>query len=97
MLTIVKSAFDKKNLAKTTLINAENWRQDSIILRDPSKLSEYIEALNKSFRIMDLGITSSKAMIKPQYKIYHELYGIPTNLTYDPHLMKPILDSLQML
>jgi methyl-accepting chemotaxis protein len=97
MLKIVKSAFDKKNLAKTTLINAENWRQDSVILRDPTKLSEYIEALNKSYRIMDLGITSSKAMIKPQYKIYHELYGIPPNLAYDPHLMKPILDSLQML
>lgn len=97
MLKIVKSAFDNKNLAKTTLINSEKWRQDSIILHDSTKLSEFIEALNKSYRIMDLGITASKAMIKPQYKIYHELYGIPPNLAYDPHLMKPILDSLQML
>ena len=97
MLKIVKSAFDNKNLAKTTLINAENWRQDSIILNDPNKLREFIEALNKTFRILDLTVTASKATLKPQYTIYHELYGIPPNLEYDPHLMKPILEQLQIL
>jgi hypothetical protein len=96
MLKIVKSAFDNKNLAKTTLINSEKWQQDSITLHDPAKLQEFINSLNKSFFLLDLGITSSKATLKPQYKMYHQLYGIPPNLEYDPYLMKEILDTLNL-
>jgi len=96
MLKIVKSAFDNKNLAKTTLINSQQWQQDSITLHDPTKLQEFINSLNKSFFLLDLGITSSKATLKPQYKMYHQLYGIPPNLEYDPYLMKEILDTLNL-
>jgi hypothetical protein len=94
MLKIVKTAFDNKILAKTALINSEKWKQDSALLHDPEKLKEYVNALSKSFYLINLTVSSSKAMIKRQYAIYHEMYGIPDKLAYDPFLMKPILVSL---
>jgi hypothetical protein len=96
MLKIVKYAFDNKIEKQTALINAESWRQDSITLRDSEKLKEYLEMLTKSFRILDLTITAPKATLKPQYTRYHELYGIPPNLDYDPQLMKQIFDELDI-
>jgi hypothetical protein len=94
ILSIVKSAFDKKNLVKSTLINSETWRQDSLILHDPDKLKEFIDNLNKSFKLIDFGIRAPTAILKQQYAMYHQLYGVPDNLNYDPELMKPILESL---
>jgi len=94
ILTLVKFGFDKKNTLKQTLINTEKWHKDSIILNDRKKLAEYVSSLNKSFDIMQLTITASKLTLKPQYLIYHNLYGIPNSLKYDPVLMKQILSAL---
>jgi hypothetical protein len=96
ILSLVKSAFEQKNLAKSTLINSEIWRQDSLILHDPDKLKEFIDNLNKSLRLIDFGITSSRIILKQQYAMYHNRYGVPDNLNYDPQLMKPILEILKL-
>jgi hypothetical protein len=97
MLTTVKNAFDSKILTQTTLENSEGWKADSAILRDPTKLQEYIDSFNKNYVLLDLAITAPKATIKPQYQMYHDLYGVPNNLEYNPQLMKTILENLGLI
>jgi predicted nucleic acid-binding Zn-ribbon protein len=95
MLNIVKSAYDNKNLAKTTLINAENWKNDSIILRDNDKLQEYINNLSKNMYFTSVSISSAYATLKPKYQIYIQLYGLPENLMFDPSKLSNIIRAME--
>jgi hypothetical protein len=95
MLKIVKSAYDNKNLAKSTLLNSESWRNDSIILRDRDKLQEYINNLSKSFYLTSVNVTSTYANLKPQYQIYIQLYGLPDNLMFDPDKLSNIIRAIE--
>jgi hypothetical protein len=94
ILSLIKSAFDKKNLALSAIIESEDWKKDSDILNNADKLREYVENLNKTISLFKLGIQSIAVELKQQYIIYHNLYGVPANLEYDPVLMKPILEEL---
>lgn len=91
ILKIIKYGFDDRYAKKSALLAAEAWKQDSIILRDKEKLQEYLENLNKNFTAMSFQITSAKVNIKIQYQVYHERYGVPYNLEYDPILLKAIM------
>lgn len=97
MLKIIKYAYDEKNLKQSTLINSEKWKQDSIILNDNDKLQDFLESLQKSFSVIDLAITAKKVTIKKQYQTYHDRYGIPNNLEYDPLLLKNIMIELGLM
>ena len=97
MLKIVKYAYDEKNLKQSTLVNSEQWKQDSIILNDRDKLKEFLESLQKSFSIIDLAVTAKKVTIKIQYQTYHDRYGIPNNLEYDPILLQNIMTELGLM
>jgi len=57
-------------------------------------LKEYVEDLNKTISLFHLDIQPIPVELKRQYAIYHNLYGIPKNLEYDPKLMGPILADL---
>jgi len=94
ILSLIKSAYDKKNLARSALLESEDWKKDSEILNNADKLKEYVENLNKTISMFKLGIQSIPVQLKQQYVIYHNLYGVPNNLEYDPKLMKPILEEL---
>jgi hypothetical protein len=94
ILSLIKSAFDKKNLARSAIIESEDWKKDSEILNNAEKLREYVENLRKTISLFKLGIQSIPVQLKQQYVIYHNLYGIPNNLEYDPKLMTPILEEL---
>jgi uncharacterized coiled-coil DUF342 family protein len=93
ILKIIKYGFDDRQAKKSALLAAETWKQDSIILRDKEKLQEYLENLNNNFSAMSFQITSKKINIKIQYQVYHERYGIPYNLEYDPTLLKAIMEE----
>lgn len=94
MLHVVKHAFEDKMLRMTIETSAEKWKQDSIILNDRNKLEEYLRALNNNFALLSMTITSEKAMLKPQYMLYHKRFGVPPHLEYDPKKMKRILIEL---
>jgi hypothetical protein len=94
MIKIVKTAYDNKNLAKSTLINAESWKNDSIILNDRDKLNEYIQNLSKNFFVTSVNITSVYANLKTQYQIYIQLYGLPENLDFDTDKLNNILKQI---
>ena len=68
------------------------WKEDSEILHDQDKLTQFLqeqaEIQNNTFG--KINVKSAKATLKPQYCIYHELYGIPDNFEYDPVLLSQI-------
>ena len=94
ILSLTKSSYDKKNEARSAQLDSEDWKKDSEILNNADKLREYVENLNKTISLFKLGIQSIAVELKQQYIIYHNLYGVPANLEYDPVLMKPILEEL---
>jgi hypothetical protein len=94
MLKTVKTSYDNKNLAKSTLINAEYWKNDSLILNDRDKLNEYIQNLSKNFFVTSVNITSAYANLKTQYQIYIQLYGLPENLDFDTDKLFSILKEI---
>jgi hypothetical protein len=94
MLKIVKTAYDYKNFAKSTLINSETWKNDSEILNNRDKLNEYIQNLSKNVFISSIDITSIYANLKPQYQIYIQLYGLPENLDFDTTKLDYIFKQL---
>jgi len=94
MLKIVKTAYDNKNLAKSTLKSSESWKNDSEILNDRDKLNEYIQNLSKNFFVTSVNITSAYANLKTQYQIYIQLYGLPENLEFDIDKLSSILKEI---
>ena len=94
MLFVVYHAFEDKYLKQSTLVASKKWEQDSIILNDREKLKEYLETLNNNYTLINLTITSLKLNVRPQYAIYHERYGVPQHLEYNPKLLEGILIEL---
>ena len=94
MLKLVKTAYDNKNLANSTLMNAESWKNDSRILNDRDNLNEYIQNLSKNFFVTSVNITSAYANLKTQYQIYIQLYGLPENLEFDIDKLSSILKEI---
>ena len=94
MLKLVKTAYDNKNLANSTLMNAESWKNDSLILNDRDNLNEYIQNLSKNFFVTSVNITSAYANLKTQYQIYIQLYGLPENLEFDIDKLSSILKEI---
>ena len=94
MLKLVKTSYDNKNLANSTLMNAESWKNDSLILNDRDNLNEYIQNLSKNFFVTSVNITSAYANLKTQYQIYIQLYGLPENLEFDIDKLSSILKEI---
>ena len=89
-------SFSTKNSLNSINVSYEQWRQDSIILHDMTLLKEYITKLQNRAIIANLEVKANIATLKPQYTIYHNLYGIPDNLMYDPEKMSAILSDLNI-
>jgi len=94
IITIVKNAFDDRNKRRAIIVVSEQWKEDSIILRDKDLLQKYLDSLNKNFTLISAQIISDALILKPEYIIYHNRYGIPCNLDYDSVLLKQIYDDL---
>ena len=78
------NAYNQKNDCRVLGVNSENWRLDSITLNNMDKLNEFIKKLNSKSLIAEFEVKSTLAIIKPRYAKYHELYGVPDKLLYDP-------------
>ena len=89
-------SFNTKNSLNSLKVTSEQWRQDSIILRDMTLLKEYITELQNRAIIANVAVKSNLATFKPQYTIYHNLYGMPEDLIYDPEKMSAILSDLNI-
>lgn len=94
LLLVIKTSFDNKNLVSSTLLDAEKWKNDSIILNDSVKLQEYINNLSKRFYLADVSVKAAWANLKPKYYIYIQLYGLPDNLLFDPELLNNIIKAI---
>jgi septation ring formation regulator EzrA len=94
MIKIVKTAYDNKNLAKSTLKTSESWKNDSEILNDRDKLNEYIQNLSKNMFVTSVDVNSVYANLKPQYQTYIQLYGLPENLDFDIDKLSSILKEI---
>ena len=46
--------------------------------------------------LANVAVKSNLATFKPQYTIYHNLYGMPEDLIYDPEKMSAILSDLNI-
>ena len=68
-----------------------------ILFSDNIDKLTFLETLQKSFAMIDFAITAKKVTIKPQYQKYHDMYGIPNNLEYDPILLKNIMIELGLI
>jgi len=66
------------------------------ILTDPVKLKKYVEEFfSKSRSVLpDQYLSAPKALLKPQYARYIELYGFPEFGAFDPVLLGDILKQL---
>jgi len=83
-----------------TIVDLEKCSEKSKILDDPEKLQEYINNLiqqqNRSFSVFkETKHNVISATLKPEYKIYIDLYGVPENLVFDPDKLEDIKNSLQ--
>jgi len=73
--------------SKTIQTESERYKEDSIILRDPVKLVEFLENMKNAFSLF--GDTSMNVSISvapetnPEYVEYFKLYGVPVDLVFD--------------
>jgi len=82
----------------SALTKIESMKEKVDTLQDINKLKEYINNLNFSSTIdifPNQSATITLATIKPQYEIYIQRYGVPTNLLWDPILLGDILEELE--
>lgn len=91
---ILEVSFNKKQELFNLEQSSETWKQDSIILNNIKLLKEYMRELEQRTIFTEINVTTIPVLIKPQYSIYHELYGVPNNLHYDPLLLNNIINSL---
>jgi hypothetical protein len=100
-ISILDSLHEVSNL-NLSLQGANNlagkYQNDSIILNDVSLLQEYINGLKKAMNIFGTITVNSveTPVIKEPYNTYHTLYGIPSNLEYDPDKLLNIKQSLNL-
>lgn len=71
----------------------DKYKKDSEILNNREKLKSYLESI-KSYSIEGTSIAVAAISLKREYEIYHEQYGIPNKLIYDPILLENIKKQL---
>jgi len=91
---LVYFSFNTKNNFYSNIVNSEQWKQDSIILHDMELLKKYLSQMTLS--LPDVTVRTNLALIKPQYVIYHNLYGIPEQFEYDVEKMSNIMTDLNI-
>ena len=67
----------------------DKYKKDSEILNNRQKLKSYLKSI-KSYSIEGTSIAVAPISLKREYEIYHEQYGIPNKLIYDPILLENI-------
>ena len=91
------AAYNQKYTFYDLSINSAAWHEDSIILHDIDKLTEYLKKIQEGVYFTEVSVKSTLATIKPRYAAYHKLYGIPPNLAYDPEKMLAIDKELGLI
>lgn len=78
----------------TTLINNE-YNELREILNDRTKLIDYLYQQNKRYTLFpSLEVSSSAALLKPEYEIYIAKYGYPETGVFETQLLSDIRASL---
>lgn len=95
MFQVLVYSINLKEQQNTINVLLESYKNDSITLKDPALLEQYLNTIKNQIRLFsDITVTSTKARIKPKYEEYHRLYGIPPNLYYNASLMAEIEQRL---
>jgi len=82
-------------ILNTTQNALEQTQHCCDILNDADLLREYLESLNSVMHALPpQTVNAPLATLKPQYALYIDQYGFPTNGSFDPELMAPIMQSL---
>lgn len=87
ILDVLKEYINTNSLLEGMSSLVDKYKSDSEILNDTTKLQEFLNKLRKNINnILEEVIVTSVSMptIKPLYAKYHEYYGIPPELKYDP-------------
>lgn len=87
ILDVLKEYINKSTLLEGMNTLVDKYKGDSETLNDTQKLQEFLNNLRKNMNniLEELIITSVEMpTIKPLYAKYHEYYGIPDDLDYDP-------------
>lgn len=83
-----------------TIQKLEECQKHADILKDPDKLKEYIANLNnrKGMQLFEIpDVTSIAAVLKPEFQLYLERYGIPEGYIFDTDLLTEIRQELGMI
>lgn len=80
--------------SNTTIINNE-FTELQEILNDRTKLIDYLYQQNKRYTLFpSLEVSSSAALLKPEYEIYIAKYGYPETGIFETQLISDIRSSL---
>jgi len=80
--------------SNTTIINNE-FTELQEILNDRTKLIDYLYQQNKRYTLFpSLEVSSSAALLKPEYEIYIAKYGYPETGVFETQLISDIRSSL---
>jgi hypothetical protein len=93
-LIFIMSEYKKQKQTATQM--SRIYEEDSNILNTPSLLEEWVRDRSRQFGIGLFGVDiSAKAVqFKPEYLEYQRLYGIPTNLLFNPELLQAIKNKI---
>ena len=82
-------------ILNSTKLELETSKAKAGILDDMEKLREYLEGIQKEMSLMTMDIKLDViANIKPQYKRYINLYGMPENFVFDSEKLAVIVKDL---
>jgi hypothetical protein len=95
ILTQLYQSSTIKNLLFNQTKLTSQYKDAYDILNNPEKLSEYLQGLNKDFKIIQFETKSELANLKPQYSIYFQKYGIPDNLNFDSEKLLDVTESIK--
>jgi hypothetical protein len=80
------------------MVENTSLKDENSILHNKEKLIAYLENLKYSLSNLfnDFKISVTAVKIKPEYQIYIEKYGFPKNAVFEPDLLAPILEYLEL-
>ena len=90
ILKCIYKAFTDKKAFSDLCLTSKKWANDSLILNNIELLKKYIEQLNNNTKLFSITVEAPLMVIKPEYLIYHELYGYPPDGEYNPELLLQI-------
>jgi hypothetical protein len=95
----LNSAISLDHSNRRLVTNNNTLQGFSDILNDPILLNEYIETNygnnnNNTALITETLTLTTQLELKPEYEIYVELYGFPSNGIYDSNKLQTILQNL---